>query len=121
MSAGGFLKAIYETDAGNKVNVKIQPETLDAVIGGVTNNSASGPLTAGFPSAKVGAGRRTIGINCRLVRIKFTAAKAGYKVDAPLTIPALTPAFYNACTTGATGTYLDTACEVIGRTGEDLR
>lgn len=121
MSSGGFLKAIYETDAGFKANVKIQPETLDATIGGTANNSATGPLSPGFPSAKVGSGRRTIGINCRLVRVKLTAVKDGYKPDEPLTIPALTPAFYNACATGATGTYLGTACEVIGRTPEDLR
>lgn len=121
MSAGAFSTTKYQTDAGNIVPIKVQPETLACTIASTSNTAPTGDLTAGFPSAKVSGSNRTIGINARTVSIKLTAALAGYKDDSPLKIPALTPTFFNACSVGATGTYLGTACRVIGRRGESIK
>ena len=121
MSSGPFSPSKYQTDQNNIVNIKVQPETLDASIGGQTNTSATGSLTAGFPSAKVSGTNRTIGISARTVSIKLTATLSGYKNDSTLKIPALTQAFYNACQVGATGTYLGTACRVVGRSPEVIK
>lgn len=121
MSSGAFQNAKYETDNGNIVAIKVQPETIACTIDSTANDEAAGTLTAGFPSAKVSGSRRTIGINARTVSIRLTAALSGYKADSILRIPALTPAFYTACSTGATGTYLGTACEVVGRSPESIK
>ena len=121
MSSGPFSLAQYQTDQNNIVPIKVQPETLAASIGGQTNSSASGTLSAGFPSAKVSGTNRTIGINARTVSIKLTATLSGYKSDSTLKIPALTQTFYNACQVGATGDYLGTACRVVGRSPETIK
>lgn len=121
MSSGVFQLARYETDQGNVVNIKVQPETIAASIGGQTNIAATADLSPGFPSAKVSGSNREIGINARIVTVKFTAAKTDYKPDSPLKIPALRPAFFNACQIGAEGTYLGTACRVVGRRAESIK
>ena len=121
MSAGQFNKTKYETNQGNIVPIKVQPETADAVIGGVTNTAPTGDLTGGFPSARVSGSNRMIGINARTVTVRHTASLAGYKDDSPLTFPCLTPAFYDACQEGATGTYLGTACIVVGTKPEKIK
>ena len=123
MSAGEFERSIYETDAGNFAAVKVQPETLAAVVDGVTNAAAVGTVNQ-EASAQVGKGKRTIGINTRTVTLKFTGALPdGYSGD-PVTIPALTPAFYAACNPNsdtATGTYLSVPVEAVGRSPETVR
>jgi len=121
MSSGAFSLTRYETDQNNIVNIKVQPETLAATIASVANDAPTGALTSGFPSAKVSGTNRTIGINARTVSLKLTASLTGYKDDSTLKIPALTPAFFAACQVGATGTYLGTACRVVGRRGESIK
>lgn len=121
MSSGAFSASKYETEQGNIVPIKVQPETEALVIGGVTNNPPAGSLTTGFPSAKVSGSNRTIGINARTVTIRLTASLSGYKDDSPLTIPCLTPTFFAACQFGATGTYLGTACRVVGTRAEKIK
>ena len=121
MSSGAFSLTRYQTDQGNIVNIKVQPETVAASINSATNTAPTADLTAGFPSAKVSGTRRTLGINARTITIKFTASKAGYKDDSPIKIPALTPAFFNACQVGATGSYNGTNCRVVGRSPEVIK
>ena len=123
MSAGEFQKAVYETNEGNFASVRVQPETLAAQVDSVTNAEGAGPVNQ-EARAQVGKGKRTIGINCRTVTLRFTAAPPdGYSGD-PVTIPALTPAFYDACNPNsdtATGTYLGVAVEAVGRSPETVR
>lgn len=126
MSAGSFLKSKYETDQGNIVKISIQPETLTLTVDGTANAAPSGDETGGFPSAKVGGGRNSIGINARLVRFKFTGTPpTGYKQDGVLTLPVLTLATYNAWVGKKTGTYDpgggSVAIELIGPTPEKIR
>ena len=119
--AGSFTSKKYATDNGDVVNIRVQATTIACVIDGVTNAESGDPLSDGFPSAKVSGGRREIGINARTVTLTLTAAKVGYTEGKPLTIPALTEAFYIKCTSGKTGTYLGVACKVIGRSAEVIK
>ena len=126
MSAGPFLKSKYETDQGNVVKVSIQPETLTLSIDGTANTAPTGAETGGFPSAKVGGGRNSIGINTRLARFKFTGTPpTGYKQDGVLTLPVLQLATYNAWIGKTTGVYDpgggEVAVELIGLTAEKIR
>lgn len=118
---GPFTRGKYETNRGLITNIRVQDETVACTINGVANDEPTGDRTGGLPSAKVSGGRREIGINARTVTLILTAAKAGYTVGKPLTIPALTSDFYDACETGETGTYLGVACEVIGRSDEVIK
>lgn len=123
MSAGEFQRAVYETNEGNFANVRVQPETLAAEVGSATNAEATGDVNQ-EASAIVGGSKRSIGINCRTVTLEWTSEPpADYSGD-PVTIPALTPAFYNACNPNdntATGTYLGAAVRAVGRSPERVR
>lgn len=118
---GTFTRAKYETNRGLVTNIRVQDETIACVINSVGNDEPDADRTGGLPSAKVSGGRREIGINARTVTLILTAAKTGYTIGKPLTIPALTKDFYDACEPGETGTYLGVACEVIGRTEEVIK
>lgn len=120
--AGSFQRAKYSTDTGTVVNVRVQPETLALDIGGNTNDEPSGNRAAGWPSAKVSGGRRTIGINCRSVSLQFTGTPpTGYKALGIISVPIMTKATYDLITQGDTGTYLGAAVEVIGKSGEVIK
>lgn len=123
MSAGEFTREVYETNEGNFASVKVQPETIAAVVDGVTNVAGAGPVNQ-EASAQVSGGKRSIGIKCRTVTLEFTGTVPdGYSGD-PVTIPALTPAFYAACNPNsdtATGTYLGQAVRAVGRSPETVR
>lgn len=120
MSAGAFEITGYETDSGAIHPIRIQPETEQATIGGVANAAPAEDPT-GLGSASVSRGRRSNGINARLVRLSFTGTPpTGYLVNGTVTIPALQPEFYDAAVRGATGTYLGVAVRVSGRSPETI-
>lgn len=120
MSAGAFQIEAYETDPGTIHAIRVQPETLAATVGGVANTAADGAIV-GLGSASVSRGRRANGINARLVRLRFTGTPpTGYLANGTVTIPALTPEFYDAATRGTEGTYLSVAVEVAGRSPETI-
>lgn len=123
MSAGPFSISFYTTDDGNVMPITVQPETLAAAIGAATNAGAAGPATGNFGSVSVGQGKRTNGVNARLVRFRFPSGSEpdGYAPNSTLVIPALNDAFYAAATRGASITYLGATGQVIGRTGETIR
>lgn len=123
MSAGRFERSFYSTDDANIMPVRVQPETIAATVGGVSNDAPDGPATGNFGSASVSQGRRTNGVNTRLVRLAFTGdtAPTGYLEGGTITLPALQPAFFAACSVGATGTYLGSAVVSVGRSGETIR
>ena len=123
MSAGEFTRAVYETNEGNFANLRVQPETLAAEVNSVTNAEATGDVNQ-EASAQVSKGKRTIGINTRTVTLEFTGAPPTDYSGDPVTIPALTPAFYNACNpndNNATGTYLGSSVRAVGRSPETVR
>lgn len=125
MSAGGFKKGFYTTDNGDVVKLSFQPETETLTINAVANTSSTGPGAAGFPSAKVSGGRSSIGINCRLIRIKFDTAPAGYKQDGIITLPVFSSTVFAGYQAQTSGTY-DVgggaqAITIVGFTAEAIR
>jgi hypothetical protein len=121
MSAGAFENGKYESNGTSGIHaVRVQPETKALTIGGVANAYPAGAIDA-KPSAQVGRGKRSIGINCRTVSIRLTAALTGYKSGSVIVLPWFVPSTFDALTVGSTGTYLATACEVVGTTAEKVR
>lgn len=126
MSAGTLTNVSYESDTGLFFPLAIQPETESLTLNTVANAAPANPVGAGLPSAQVGKGRRSKGVNCRLVRIRFTGATQppGYKADGVTTLPVLQLATFAAYGKNQTGTYTlnGTAYEVafVGKTPESL-
>ena len=127
MSAGDFSRAVYQTNGGAFYRIRVQPETLGLEINSVTNASSGGVIAPDTPSARVGSGRQSFGVNARLVRIRFTGTiPDGYSGGKDsITLPVLTPAAFTAYGPGTTGTYTlnGTAydVEVVGRTPETIK
>lgn len=122
MSAGPFNKlAFYETDQLERASIYVQPETIELELGGVQNESPTGPSTLPI-SAVVSKGRRSKGLNARLVRIAWIdAAPAGYDERGIIALPWLAKASYDDLPKSATGVYLGLPVRLVGRTGEDAR
>lgn len=121
MSEGSFLRTKYETDNGDVVSVRIQPETLTLTVDGTANAAPTTAFSAGFPSAKVSGGRRTLGINCRKCNLVFNAAPEGYKQDSVISVPVLKQAMEAKIVQGATGTYAGVAITVVSLTRETIK
>jgi hypothetical protein len=122
MSAGAFATgAKYEADDGKIYNVRVQPETLEANVGGA-NGSPTGAVTSGLPSAQVGSGRKTIGVHCRGVRLRFTeSVPDGYKPNSIVFIPILVKSRWDAVSRGSAGVYLGLEVTVVGKVPEVIR
>ena len=126
MSAGAFTSGIYVTDAGTPVNITVQPETKSLTLNAVANADGTGPIQAGLPSAKVSGSQRSIGINARKVRVRFTGAvPTGYLgTTGILTLPVLTKTTWDSYAKQQTGTYTleGTAYDIefVGKTPESI-
>jgi hypothetical protein len=122
MSAGAFIRGIYETNAGQFARIRVQPETELASAGGVVNDSAAGPVNLPV-AAKVSRGNREIGILPRRIGIVFELGEAptGYKTDSVYYVPALTPEFYNACVVDNDMTYLGSTAKIVSKLEENIR
>jgi len=126
MSAGAYVDGIYVTDKSVPVNISVQPETKSLTLNAVANTDGTGPIQAGLPSAKVSGTARSIGINARKVRVKFTGAvPPGYiGTTGIITLPVLTKTTWDAYDKQQTGTYTleGTAYDVayVGKTGETV-
>ncbi len=122
MSSGAFTISKYEDDDDVVRPIRLQPETLAAVIGGVTNAPPAGSVLAATKAARARGSKRAIGIVARWASFTWTAAApAGYKAGGVGRIPLLTEAAYDAATYGATGTYLGAGITITGRGGEGGR
>lgn len=121
MSAGQFLDAFYETNSGEICAIRTQPETAALVLNAVTNTIPAGPATQ-LASAQVGKGRRAIGVNARLVRVRFTGAVPdGYQANGIIALPWFQPDSFEALPNKATGTYLGVSVVLAGKTPETIR
>lgn len=106
MSAGSTILSVYDSDGGNSFNIRVQPETLTLTLATVANAAGTGTPAAGLPSAKVSGGRRSIGVNARLIRVRFTGTlPPGYKMDGIIALPVLQQSVFNGYAKGQTGTY----------------
>lgn len=120
MSSGPFQRTFYELNNGEIAAIRVQPETLALTLGGTANAAPAGP--ASVPSsAVVSRGRRSRGINARLVRIVFDTPPAGYKADSVITLPWLQDTSFDNLEPNDTGTYLGSAVTLIGKTAEAVR
>jgi len=120
MSAGAFARSKYScTDTGLVHPIRVQPETLLASIGGTANSAPSGNVSSNI-SARVSAGRRTLGIVARSVVLAAPSSgqPTNYQPGGTTRIPALTQAFYDKAVKGATCTYLSVSYEVVSRSPE---
>ena len=98
-----------------------QPETKGLVIATITNAYPIGAVTAPV-QARLGGGKRRIGMTARTVTLNFTGAvPPGYSVGRSIRVPCFGQAIYNAATFGAVGTYLAVAVAVVGRSPERIR
>lgn len=125
MSAGVFTTSFYEADydGGTHVHaIRVQPETLTAAVGAVTNTPTATAANE-FTRAIVSGGRRKNGLHARIVRLTLLgAAPTGYSPTSTTAIPCLTAAFFNACSVpGAVVDYLGTTWEATGTTSEKAR
>lgn len=122
MSAGPFQTVGYETNDGNVVPIRIQPETLALTLAATANAAPAGAILAGWPSAQVGQGKRSLGINARTVTFRFTDgnAPAGYKNLSPITLPVLQDGVWAAYKKGDLGTYQGAPIEFVGKNNEKI-
>jgi hypothetical protein len=121
MSSGAFSDSFYEcAELATTHPIRVQPETIALVLGGVANAAPSG-TGAVLPSAQVSRGTRALGINARMVSLRLTATKDGYKAGSVIRVPWLVEdTFVDIKPKVTTGTYLSTACIVVGKTGEKV-
>jgi hypothetical protein len=121
MSSGAFTDSFYLSNKLTTTHpIRVQPETIALVLGGQANTAPSGTGAIG-PSAQVSKSSRSIGINARTVSIRLTATLAGYKAGSVIRLPWLDPDTFDAITPKVTtGTYLSTACIVVGIRSEEV-
>lgn len=120
MSSGVFeIRKYQSTKTGQIHPIRVQPETLSTLtLNSVANAEPAGALDSPI-SAQVSQGRRSLGLNARTVTIAWTAAPpTGYKAGGTITLPWLSETGFAAFAKGQTGTYLSTACRIVG-TGEE--
>lgn len=127
MSSGNFVDAAYESNDGRFYPMSVQPETVTLSLNGVGNVSATGPADPTLPSAVVSKGRRSRGVNCRLVRIRtpLVGGDANYVPRGIITLPVFLPATFAAYGRLQTGTYeingVDIPVQFVGKTPEAIR
>ncbi len=123
MSSGKFTRTFYELseeNGGGIAPIRLQPETLAATIGGVTNAAPDGPAT--IPgSVTISQGRKSAGVNARYITVAWDEAPpTNYSgLTARIVVP--DPIVYSAATLGSAVTYLATAAKVVGRTPETVK
>lgn len=123
MSAGVFERSKYQADYGGGTAIhpiRIQPETAELTINSVTNDPPAGAVTNPI-SALVSRGRRSLGLHPRFVTIAFTATPpTGYATGQTYRVPLLTPTIAAEAVSGATGTYLGVAIEVVSNGAPEI-
>lgn len=126
MSAGVFIDAAYESNDGRFYPMKIQPETITLTLNSIVNASATGPADPTLPSAVVSKGRRSRGVNCRLVRIRTPAlgGDANYVPRGIIALPVFLPSVFSQYGRTQVGTYeingVDIPVQFVGKTPEAI-
>ena len=121
MSQGQFVRSRYEADAGTIHNIRVQPLTLTAVVGGGANSAPTGAVDSPI-SARSSQSARAFGLRPRQVTLAWSGdPPTGYDDRGTIRIPILTPARFNAINVGATGTYRGAGVTVVGKSPESTR
>lgn len=120
MSEGGFVTSIYEANAGTFHNVRVQPETLAATIGGTANAAPAGPVDSPF-WCKVSKGATEYGLGPRFAVIAWGdgTAPAGYKESENVSIPILDPVLFDASNIGDAVAYNGGTGTLSGKRAEN--
>lgn len=116
MSSGVFETRKYQSTKTGLIHpIKVQPETLTTLtLNSVANAEPAGALSNPV-SAQVSQGKRSLGLNARLVTITWVGAPpTNYKAGGNITLPWLASAGFDALVRGVTGTYLGTPVRVVG-------
>lgn len=117
MSAGAFTDNAYTTDGGITVAIRTQPETVNP-----WNPAVNAAITPGLPSAQVGKGRNTIGINARIARFEwFTGVPANYDPNGVITLPIFTQTAFQALVKKTDYAYQGGTLRLVGKTSEKIR
>lgn len=120
MSAGNFILSKYESDTGDVHQIKIQPETSAASLGGTANQAPSGAVDSVF-AAEVNRGARAYGLRPRKVTIGFTDdAPDGYRPYTSISIPVLQESVFNGLAIGDSVTYNGGTGVVKSKAGETI-
>jgi len=118
MSSGPFTLTKYETDNGDVVPIKVQPETLTATFAGTANAAPTGASSVGFPSADISRSKRAIGIHARSISVKITEPATGYTDNALVRIPVLNPTVWTGAAKGDAVTCAAGTGTVAGKSPE---
>jgi hypothetical protein len=123
MSAGAFVREIYEADSGSFHAIRCQPETTLLTDGTTVNDGGAGPIDSTQP-AKITRSSREYGLKPRTITFEFDDGQAptGYENRAQVTLPVLTPAAYAAYTAAPriALTYLGGTGIVVNQANEDI-
>ncbi len=123
MSSGRFVRTFYgisTENGGGVINIRLQPETLSAQIGGAANAAPAGPATVPG-SATISQGRRSAGVNVRYVTVAWTGDPPDDYEGLTARIVVPNPTVYAGATLGSAVTYLETEATVVGRTPETVK
>lgn len=124
MSEGSFESFIYSRSDGSLHKITAQPETAELEVDGVVNASVAGVANSDLV-AQVSAGRRSIGLHARLIRLKVEdGGTSDVEVGSVLTLPWFNAATFQAATEppGKPFTYRDGISGVVsGNSPEKYR
>lgn len=127
MSAGNFVRAVYEADygAGDQTHpIRVQPETLLlATIGGTAAVNVNPGGTPTNPiSAICSNGRQELGLTPRKVTIRVNGTPPdGYSANSTVALPCLTKDFSTGLVPGVEVSYLGADWVVIGFSPERVK
>lgn len=101
---------------------RVQPETKALVLGGATNEDAGSTVTLPL-RVNLSGTRNSLGVKPRTVTLKWVVnPPAGYAINGRIVVPILTKTLWDSIDEDiTTGTYLDVAVVVVGKTPEFKR
>jgi hypothetical protein len=123
MSSGAFELAKYETDKGQIVPIRVQPETEGLTLNGGANTQAAGSQTPGFPQATHSGSYRRAGTHARTVTVRMLAVPSGTQIaiGSLIRLPVFKRDVWDAYSIGNEGTYLGAACRFAGKRAEVVK
>jgi hypothetical protein len=116
MSAGPFLLSKYETDDGDILPIRIQPETLTVADNAEPEGGADGPFV------KVSGSKRSYGVHPRKITLSRSVGSADYgTAKAYARVVMLTPTPFDDAVIGSTVAYAGVDWVIASKTNESIR
>lgn len=116
MSKGKFVVKKYESDSTLIHPIKLQEETVAALIGTTANEEPTAAQSSDI-SVSVSSSRRAIGLHPRTITIQFDTPPTGYR-GLTVTIPVLKKAAWTSAARGGAAKYLETDGIIVAKAGE---